>query len=158
MCETVMRFWVSVPVLSEQMTDTEPRLSTSCSFLTRQFLEAIFFDVSVSPTCSYTVIIHCVRFQTSLVVKNSVFMQHSVGNVRAKFSSLSLKKIVYAVVVNISLVTIYLVVFTKLCRATSDFKTSANKSSVVLHFYMPSMLYSILISLLALTFNPQTLI
>ena len=28
-CSTVMRFWVRVPVLSEQITDTQPRLSTA---------------------------------------------------------------------------------------------------------------------------------
>ena len=34
---TVILFWVSVPVLSEQMTDVLPRVSTASSFLTKQF-------------------------------------------------------------------------------------------------------------------------
>eukprot|EP01139_Manchomonas_bermudensis_P002033 Amastigsp_a3487_17.p5 type:complete len:145 gc:universal Amastigsp_a3487_17:765-1199(+) len=35
--DAVMRFWVRVPVLSEQITDTEPRVSTCWSVLTTTF-------------------------------------------------------------------------------------------------------------------------
>ena len=35
-------FWVRVPVLSEQMTDTEPKLSTALRFLMMAFSFAIF--------------------------------------------------------------------------------------------------------------------
>jgi hypothetical protein len=50
MCATVILFWVSVPVLSEQMTDVDPRVSTASKFLTKQFLAAILFAVSDKQT------------------------------------------------------------------------------------------------------------
>merc|ERR1719410_2549448 len=49
MWATVILFWVSVPVLSEQIVEVEPRVSTASRFLTRQFLEAILFAIGVSP-------------------------------------------------------------------------------------------------------------
>jgi hypothetical protein len=39
-----------IPVLSEQMTDTEPNASTECSFLTIAFLLAILKTPSASVT------------------------------------------------------------------------------------------------------------
>ena len=42
-CWTVILFWVSVPVLSEQITDTQPRLSTAFNFLIIAFSFAIFW-------------------------------------------------------------------------------------------------------------------
>lgn len=43
---TVILFWVRVPVLSEQMMEVEPSVSTASRFLTRQFFFAIRFAVS----------------------------------------------------------------------------------------------------------------
>lgn len=37
MCSTVMTFWVRVPVLSEQMQEVEPRVSTASRFFTKTF-------------------------------------------------------------------------------------------------------------------------
>ncbi len=42
---TVMRFWVSVPVLSEQMIRVQPRVSTAVSLR----MMAWFFDIFVTP-------------------------------------------------------------------------------------------------------------
>ena len=46
-CATVILFWVRVPVLSEQMTLVEPKVSTPSKFFTRQFFLAILWAVRV---------------------------------------------------------------------------------------------------------------
>lgn len=48
---TVILFWVSVPVLSEHMTDVLPRVSTASNFLTKQFFSFICWAVKVKHTC-----------------------------------------------------------------------------------------------------------
>mmetsp|Transcript_12652 Transcript_12652/g.39927 ORF Transcript_12652/g.39927 Transcript_12652/m.39927 type:complete len:247 (+) Transcript_12652:2351-3091(+) len=49
-CCTVMRFWVSVPVLSEAITVVEPRVSTASRFLTSTFLACMRLAVRARDT------------------------------------------------------------------------------------------------------------
>jgi len=45
-----MRFWVNVPVLSEQMQEVEPKVSTDSRFFTSTLFSAILVAVMVRPT------------------------------------------------------------------------------------------------------------
>ena len=46
--DTVIMFWVSVPVLSEQMHEVDPKVSMDSRFLTRTFFFAILFAVKAN--------------------------------------------------------------------------------------------------------------
>jgi hypothetical protein len=50
MCDTVILFWVRVPVLSEQMHEVDPKVSTDSRFLTNTYFPAILWAVKASDT------------------------------------------------------------------------------------------------------------
>lgn len=49
MCSTVILFYVKVPVLSEHMHDTDPKVSTDSKFLTKTFFTDNLFAVIAKP-------------------------------------------------------------------------------------------------------------
>ena len=49
-CSTVILFYVKVPVLSEQIHDVEPKVSTPSRFFTNTFFWANFLAVKVKAT------------------------------------------------------------------------------------------------------------
>lgn len=51
---TVILFWVRVPVLSEQIVDVLPSVSTDSKFFTKQFLAAMRLAVRVKQTLKLT--------------------------------------------------------------------------------------------------------